>query len=667
MSELSLETENSKENLDKELEKKEVSEVKKDEKEVKTETEVEEKLEKSIPEKVEEEVVNQEETEKESDDIDEIEEIEETLIEIEDDLSEYSKKDFVVLASKLLDAANSRSLTISDIRNIDNVSKSIRAGFDELITLEIEEAKKAYLEETGSEDGFEYKNDNQVIRLEGILIQIKEKRQEFYKNLEKEREDNFEVKTKLLDKLREIVEEEEKGGSRSNWESFKQLQADWKEAGNVNSPHNGTLWSTYNALVDRYFDIRSIQHELKELDRRKNLEAKEEVVVKIEEIAASLATLPINNEILKNANTLLQDYKDIGPGPRAEQDLLWERLKKAFDIIYDKKRELQKESDELAEEVYKAKSQLYENLQPFVSFDSESINEWNAQTKDVMEIQKQWESIKGRMPRDRAKDLSSNFWKSIKQFYRNKSAFFARLEKKRESNYEAKLKLVEEAKAILETGNFEAANTNKIIELQKKWRTIGYVPEKYKDSIYKKFKGICDEFFDNKRAQNKTQIDEYKKNLEEKEQICAEMGAAVESGETSVDKLNEYKKRFNAIGFVPRKDIKTIKNKFVTAVNKYVRALTNIDKTQKDKLILQNEAEVMLRSTGNLNKKEHELRSKIRALEDEIALTRNNLSFFEFSKNADKLIADYQKKIKKSEKLLEELNAKLKLIHAVNK
>lgn len=598
--------------------------------------------------------------------IDEIEEEPESILEFDEDFSNYSKKDFVDLADRLLEAMNARTLTVPDVKNIDNALKVVRAAFDDIHQQEKNEALSSYIADNGSDEGFEFRNDNFSIRFEGILIQIREKRQAFYQKLEREKEDYFEVKTRLLQRLREIVDTEEKGESKNNWEAFKNLQTEWKNAGNINSPHNGSLWSAYNALVDRYFDIRSIQNELKDLDRKKNIEAKEAVVIKIEEIAESLQGTPINNVTLKKANELLQEYKHVGPGPREEQDALWERLKKAFDVIYDKKRELQKESSELSEEVLKAKSQLLANLQAYLEFNSDSINEWNAKTREVQGIQDQWNAIKGGMPREKGKEVSKSFWSTLKQFFKHKSEFFAKLEARREANYKAKSELVQQVKAILEAGDYAAPNTNRIIDLQKKWKTIGHVPEKYKDSLFEEFKSVCDAYFNHKRDESKAQDSEYDKNLAAKTAICEEIEKLVAEGETNLNRLPEFKKSFNAIGFVPRKDMKTIQDRFIKAINSYVKSASGLEKSEKDKLILQNEAEVVLKSGGNLNKTESDLRRKIKHLEDEISLTKNNLEFFGYSKNADKLKAEYQKKIDKGEAELKELNAKLRLIMAAN-
>jgi Domain of Unknown Function (DUF349) len=599
------------------------------------------------------------------DEIVEIEEIEQEPIVFDGDFTNFSKKEFVDLAGKMLDSMNSRTLGASDVKNIDAVIKVGRQAFDEINTQEKVDAKKEFIAKNGSEDGFEYKNDNYTLRFEGILIQIREKRQAFYQKLEREKEDYFEVKTRLLQSLREIIEKEEKGESKNSWEAFKKLQNEWKQAGNVASPHNGTLWSTYNALVDRYFDNRSIQNELKDLDRKKNLINKEGVVIKIEAIAETLKETSLTNVVLKKSNELLNEYKAIGPGIREEQDLLWTRLKTAFDFIYEKKRELSTENSALLEETFNAKNILLSNIKALLGFNSDSINEWNAKSKEVMEIQEQWNAIKGPLPKDKGRDISKDFWNALKLFFKNKSEFFQKLESKKEANYKAKEELCIAAEEIVAKADLSAPNTNAIIDLQKKWKTIGQVPDKFKDTLYDRFKAACDQYFNLKRDENKSQDAEYDKNLIAKTAICDEIEKAVSSGKTDFSKLAEYKKAFNAIGFVPKKDMSNIQNRFIKAINSLVKTSSGVEGKDKERMMLQNEAEMVNQSGGsskNLDKQEGDIKRRIKSLEEEITLTKNNLEFFGFSKNAEKLKEEYMKKVIKAEAELQDLKDKLKAI-----
>ena len=605
-----------------------------------------------------------------ADDIDELEDEEAEHFEASDiDIDNFSKKDFVALAERMLDAIKKPNVGMNDVRNIDSVYKEIRSAYDEIHGSEMEEAKKEYVEANGSEEGFDFRNDNYDIRFESLMIQIREQKNDFYKKLDALREDYFERKTNLLTRLREVVEEEEKGGSKENWEAFKQIQNDWRDAGNVSSPHNGSLWSAYNALLDRYFDIRSIQNELKELDRKKNLEIREGFVEKIEEIAASLKEQELTTSLLKKANEFLNEYKHTGPGPRAEQEKLWERMKAAFDIIYDKKRSQNEGNVKLMEEVFEAKSSLVEKMKPYASFASDRINDWNAKTKDVLEIQEQWNKLKGPMPRDKAKGVSKEFWSLLKDFFKGKSAFFNELEAERKKNLEAKEALCVKAEELLEAGDTSADNTNKIIALQKEWKTYGHVPQKFKDSIYKRFKKACDAFFDLKRSANSEQNKEYEENLKAKEALCQLIEDEIKSKKTDLSKLPDYKKKYAEIGFVPRKDMNKIQDRFIDAINKYVVSSGDLDKDEKEKLVLKNELEVSMNTGGSsksLGKQEHDLRRKLRTLEDEINQLKTNIEFFGRSKGAEKIKAEYEKKIERAELEADKIKDKLKMINEVS-
>ncbi len=588
------------------------------------------------------------------------------------DYSSFSKKDFVDFAEKLLDSIKSEGVKVSDVKNADVVLREIKPLFDDIKANEKAEALKKYISENGNDEGFEFKNDNFVVRFESLCVQIRDAKNAYFQKIERQKEAYLDRKTNLLQKLRELVEEEEKGGNKNNWQEFKKIQEDWKNVGNVNSPHNTTLWSTYNALVDRYFSIRHIQNELKDLDRKKNLTLKTEIVSKIEAIAQNIGETGLTNVALRQANELLEEYKHIGPAVREAQEELWKRLKTAFDLIHNKRREQSAQTNQLQEEVYQAKSRLLESLNPYINFSSDSINEWNAKTKEVMAIQEQWNAIKGAMPKEKGKELSKNFWSALKGFFHNKGDFFAKLEATREENLKAKTSLCEQVEALLNSEDFSASYTDKVIELQKTWKSIGHVPEKMKDKIYDRFKKACDSFFEGKRAKNNAVELEYEENLKQKIEICQEIEALASAGDSQLNKISEFKARYNAVGFVPRKDMQSIQRRFVDAINALVKGSASISGAEKEKMVLQNEVDAVTKgekgasTSKGLEKKENDVRKKIKAIEDDIHLWRNNIEFFARSKNAGAVRTEYEAKIKVAEKELAELKANLKIIIAAN-
>ena len=452
---------------------------------------------------------------------------------------------------------------------------------------------------------------------------------------------------------------------KSSWEEFKKIQEEWRAAGNIASPHNGTLWATYNALIDRYFSNRNIYFELKELDRRRNAELKAELCKKVEDLVKSLETRPMTREILAEANHIFEDYKHLGPAPKEEQEKLWQRFKVALDHLYDAQRGQFAEQKKSMQENYDQKLKIYEAIVPFTTYNSGSIKEWNAKTKEVMAFQDQWVALKGIMPREEGKELSKKFWATLKTFFHNKGEFFRQLESKREQNLELKNQLCADAEAILATGEDTAANTQKIIELQKKWKAIGQVPEKYKDTIYDRFKKACDSYFDQKRAKNKEVEVEFEENLKRKIDLIERIEiAAANKDESSLDLLSAFKSEWSSIGFVPKKDMQATQKRYIAAVNTYVSAIGKLSSKEKEQAVLESEVELVRdgESSRGLFRKENDIKRRVSQLENDISLWQNNIEFFAKSKTSDRLKAEFERKISSAQAQLEELKHQLSII-----
>ncbi|GAA4454760.1 DUF349 domain-containing protein [Nibrella saemangeumensis] len=591
---------------------------------------------------------------------------EETTAAPSEDYSHYSKEDFVALLEKRLDSLKGESVTPSDYKKADEVLKEVRPLFDQIKQADRESAQQKYVDENGSEEGFEFKYDETIQRFDSLYKQIKAQKNNYFQQLDKAKDANFATKTELLRRLRELVEADENnaGDPKSSWNEFKQIQEEWKSAGNINSPHNATLWATYHALVDRYYSNRNIYFELKELDRKKNLTLKTEVIEKVEAMAKDSSEKPVTRQTIDEANALFEEYKHIGPAPKADQEALWQRMKLALDTLYDKRREQSEEQRKESAQLYEEKSKLYEDLVPFTSFTSNSINDWNDKTKEVMSIQERWNNLRGPMPREEGKELSKKFWAALKSFFHNKGEFFKQLESKREQNLQQKVSLCEQVEGILESGDESPEATQKVIELQRQWKTIGQVPEKQKNSIFERFKTACDAFFNRKRSKNQAVEKEFEENLAKKVALCERIEAAAKEG-ADLSNLNEFKREWASIGFVPKKDMQTIQKRYINAINALVGSTGKLSSKEKERVMLENEAELAREGGGGgreLYKREGDIRRRITALENDIATYRNNIEFFARSKGADKLRADIDRKIDAAQKQVDELRHQLKVI-----
>lgn len=571
--------------------------------------------------------------------------LEETLL----DYSRYNKKQLVQVLESLLKS--------SDMSQVGKILKEVKRVFDGLHTSEREKAFEKYLEEGGEKDGFEYKEDELDHRFRKSYGVLRERRHKFFNSLDKQREDNLKAKQELLERLRQIVDSKETTASIAD---LKKIEKDWREIGPVAPQHARSLWASFHALRNRYYDHRSIYFELKELDRRKNQKQKLQLIEKAEQ----LDNLENIKDAIHELNELHEEFKLVGPVPAEEQEPLWQRFKAASDKIYAKRKHFYEELKEKFKLNLIAKHALIEKIQEFEKFESDRIVEWNAKTKELLALQKEWESIGG-LPKDRAKKINKAFWSSFKTFFNRKGHFFRKLEESRKENLEKKEALLEKARELKDKDDFDkTAEAFKI--LQKQWREIGPVPEKYKDKVYKEFKEACDNFF-NRRRQHLEQVESsYEGNLKKKIALCEEL-EQMREGKINLDRVTEIQDLWGKIGYVPRNSMKSIQKKFLNAVNSLADRAEIAD---DEKHILKFKARFSKMNYGPnadkfLQKKENALRRQITKLENDINLWRNNLDFFAKSRTADKLKIEFNKKIDSAEEELIELKNQLKVLNRI--
>lgn len=515
-------------------------------------------------------------------------------------------------------------------------------------------ALNKYKEEGGEEDDFEYRHDEFYNRYDASLTLIRDRKSSFYKEREANKTRNLEKKEEILEKLRELIDGE---NATTHLNPIKKLQEEWKAVGPVPAQHNRTLWANYNALLDRFYNNRHILFELKELDRKKNHKAKMELCEKAEALDAY--------ENIKDAvielNELHEEYKRIGAVPREVQEELWQRFKGASDKIYKKRKSFLEGLKGEFEENAAKKRELAKELAPFTDFNSDRINDWNAKTKEILAIQKKWDAIGG-VPREQAKEINKLFWSTFKKFFANKNEFFKKLEGLRKENLALKEALVQKAAELAESDDLD--NTaEKLKQLQRQWKDIGPVPEKFRNSVYTKFKEACDAFFDKKRASQNEAEASYQENLKQKLQIIDEIVKSGKTKDATKEVLIKILERFNELGFVPRNAIKSTEAKLKEAVDGFVKAL-GLSEEEADAVMLQAEfgGQKSAAADKRIGKKESILRRKINEIEDNISLWNNNLAFFANSKTADKLKIEFDEKIAKANEEIAQLKKQLKIL-----
>uniref|UniRef100_UPI0040471CF9 DUF349 domain-containing protein n=1 Tax=Algoriphagus sp. TaxID=1872435 RepID=UPI0040471CF9 len=581
----------------------------------------------------------------------EVTDSEESVVEEEPvplDLSGQSKAQLLDLIKEKINSPNAlkSDKTIQEIKN----------AFDELSNKEREDAMQQFLGEGGIADDFEYRGSSIDKEFNIIFNDFKKQLYANRKEAEKQKEKNLVAKTELLNKLRELVDGEETTLSMA---AVKAIQDSWKSIGPVPLSQSRNLWASFNALMDRFYDNRSIYFELKELDRKKNLESKLELCEKAE----SLVQLEDLKDAIQQLNELHEEFKHLGPVPREEQEQVWQRFKSASDAIYDRRKEFFEGQKDVIKKNLEEKEALIVILTPFGEFKADRIKDWNSKTKEILELQKAWEKV-GPLPKESSKEINKAFWTLFKQFFHNKNLFFKELDDIRATNQRKAEELIAKAQELQENTNWQTT-ANQFVKLQQDWKKLGPTPEKQRDALYKKFKEACDTFFENRRNSSKDSNIEFELNLAKKLAIIDQIHA-LKSVETGLDEnqLSDLVAEFNALGFVPRKNIKEVQAKFKEAVDVCLDALGEKGANKEDFLFRLNLNRIQSdpNSVKTLNKKEHGIRKQITDLENSITLWRNNLDFFAASKTADKLREQFDVKIQKAEEEIDKLKKKLTIL-----
>ena len=467
-------------------------------------------------------------------------------------------------------------------------------------------------------------------------------------------------KKEIIRVLRELVNGVE---NKDTFNNVKDLQNAWKDIGNLNNSKDKSLWTTYNALLDRFYDNRSIYFELKDLDRKKNLELKNAICEKAEKLVD-------NSNIMRavsSLNELHAEFKHIGPVDRDKQEDIWNRLKNASDEVYKKKKDFISNIKESLNENLEKKSKLLDEINKIKNFKSDKFKEWNNKTKEVLSLKDKWNSIGG-VPKSSTRNISKEFWNSFKEFFSNKSKFFKKIDDSFKANLDLKKALVDKVNELKSSDDWE--NTSKEIQsLQQEWKKIGKVPMKEKDSIFKEFKDACDFFYERMRVEDKDTIKMHEDNLEKKLSTCEAIEKLLDNKEFDQDEFFKLQVKFLEIGHVPKDKVETVKEKFKKTIDVVVdksSSLMNKDDFDKFKFIIElNSLAKNPYSKNKIFKKKSDLIKKINAIQSEIKNLKNNIYYLKESVAAENLKKEYMEKINNSDKEIESLKLQLNLINKV--
>ena len=476
---------------------------------------------------------------------------------------------------------------------------------------------------------------------------------------ERIKQENLKLKLAALDDLRKLIESEE--SLKTTYDEFKKLQEKWREIGAVPKNEVNNLWQNYHFLVEKFFDKVKINKDLRDLDLKKNLEAKIELCEKAEELLLE----PSINKSFK----LLQEYhdkwKEIGPVLLEKKDEIWERFKTASDSINQKRRELYEAQQANAEQNYLAKQALLERVKELLERPMESINQWNKANDEVNEILNLWKKI-GRAVATKNEEIWSDFKELLNAFFERKRLFFSQIKDVQLENLNRKIELCIQAEAIAAQDSFKNA-TKEILALQDEWKTIGPTAKKHTEKVWKRFRTACDNFFEKKNSFFSESRMQEKENLKLKEELIDEVKSAtfVNAEKTQqLQAIKDFQKRWMNIGHVPLREKDRLYNEFRQAINTLMESLNIMPGELRASTFASKFSNIQHPEDADAlsNKDVYSLQNKITKMREEILLWENNLGFFSKSKNADILKKEVEEKVLRAKQELALLEAKMKII-----
>jgi hypothetical protein len=582
----------------------------------------------------------------------ELEEMENQEAEIH--LEDYSGLDLEQLV-KLAEQLNRDNDPVTGHR----VIQKIKPLFDALYQHDKQEAFEKFVAEGNDKESFEFKNHSLEVRFFQAVKGINEKRKINQEFQVKERAKNLESKLTLLEQLRQLVDDHE---HTPGYDKFKHIREDWKKIGPVGPEHAQNLNASFYSLVERFYSLSEIYHNLKDFDRKKNLELKLEIITKIEKLAEESSI----SKAMKDLMGYQDEYRSLGPVPKDKLDEIKERLKKAVDVLYERKKEFNEQRKQWLTEELSKKEILVEKVGEFEHFEGQTAKDWQAKTKELLALQEEWKSIPNRF-REKTAELNKKFWAVYKKYMHNKNEFFKQLDKGRKDILAQKQALVDEVDNLKDGEDWDGI-VNRMKELQAEWKQLPPLFGKEGQKIYDAFKSGIDHFFNRLRDRRSGEDREQKANLDKKEELCRQIEEKAEAGLGSRELVEEFKESFKNLGFVPMKSIQKVNGRFTKAMMDLVDKSTIIPKEEKEKfkinLLNTNKSVFAAEGVKSLKNQEGYIKNRLQTLKRDLGNLEDNVSMFKMSKNAMALIEDVQKRINLIKLEIKELESQLKEIRA---
>lgn len=554
-----------------------------------------------------------------------------------------------------------KEIAASDKAPVKDEIDLLKTVFYKLHIAEREARLKEYIDGGGNPETYQVVPDQDEETFKAQMAVIREKRAQIMQQQEAEKQANLEKKLKIIEKIKAMTTSPDEAGKSYN--EFKELQQQWKDIKNVPADKANELWRNYQLYVEQFYDLLKLNSEAREYDFKKNLEMKTKLCEAAEKLADEEDVISAFHQLQE----LHQQYREIGPVAKELREEVWARFKAASTVINKRHQQHFENLRAKEEENLARKTALCEKVEELGKVENKGAADWEKRSKEIIDIQNEWKTI-GFAPQKMNVKIFERFRAACDDFFGRKAEYFKALKVTFSENIEKKKALVEKAQALADSTDWKATS-DKLIALQKEWKTVGMVPKKLGDQLWQEFLGACNKFFEARNAAGAGQRNEEHANLEKKKGIIEQLKALAENAaEATKEKVQALTEEYNKVGHVPYKEKDKLYEAYHEVLDRIYKELNISTKRRRLNDFKANIKNVAKRGEEALDNERGRLARRFEQLKQEIQTYENNLGFLNASsKKGNSLIDEMNRKVQHLRDDLELVRQKIKAIDEENK
>lgn len=537
----------------------------------------------------------------------------------------------------------------------------LKTVFYKLHITEREARMKEYIDGGGDPEAYQIMPDEDEETFKQQMAIVREKRARIFQQQEAEKQANLEKKLEIIEKIKAMATSPDEANKSYN--EFKELQQQWKDIKNVPADRASELWRNYQLYVEQFYDLLKLNSEAREYDFKKNLETKTKLCEAAEKLADEEDVISAFHQLQE----LHQQYRETGPVAKELREQIWTRFKAASTVINKRHQQHFEDLRSKEEENLTLKTALCEKVEEISKQENKTASDWEKRSKEIIDIQNQWKTI-GFAPQKMNVKIFERFHAACDDFFGRKSEFFKEMKQAYAANIEKKKALVEKAQALADSTDWKVTS-DKLINLQKEWKTIGVVPKKIGDQLWHDFLNACNKFFEARNAANAGARNEERENLEKKRSIIEQIKALVaDAANATREKVQALTDEYNKVGHVPYKEKDALYAAYHEALDAIYKELNISNKRRRLDDFKSNIRNMAKRGEDAIDNERGRLTRRFEQLKQEIQTYENNLGFLNASsKKGNSLIDEMNRKVQKLRDDLELVRQKIKAIDTENK